>query len=632
MTEAQRPHRSQRLINRQLRKAGLAGRNDPELERFLELIEETYDDFDRARQLSDRANRLASEELAATMASLDASERLFRSLARCSPNGIVYSDHEGRCLYANDRADELFGVSDGLRDGSWLDWVVDEDRPMVVSLLDDMQHGSHRDVLVEHRIAGSLGEVVWVSTSASLVEDAEDDSTTGWVALFEDITDRKRYEQQLAALARNDSLTQLNNRYSLSEKLDQLCEHLTDGDRLAVAVIDLDRFKLVNDTFGHEAGDQLLVSVARKLEQATRSGDIVARLGGDEFAFVCSLSDKDDVADLGRRLSDIIHGPVTISGRTLHVAGSVGVAVAGPGELSPDELLRNADAAMYQAKRSAIITSQVFDESFVSEVARRFDLEGDVREAVRDRSITLEYQPILNAETGAVLAVEAFARFVHPTLGAVEPTEFIEVAEDLGLIHELGEQLLDLACEQLARWRAEGAGGLTVSVNVSGLQLRDPNFPWLVRRVLRRYELPAAALMLEFDEGVVDGRPTLTLQTLSDLRAMGVRFAVDDFGDGPLSLQMLGELDADHVKIGQHIVGGIRGSGPHLGIKRVIESVVDLARRFDMTPIGEGIETEDQRRLLRDAGCVFMQGHLFTRPLPADDDELCRLLSPEHAG
>lgn len=634
MTPDDRPHRSRRLIDRQLRKAGLVGCSDPEFERFLELVGETYLEFDRHRQLSDRSSRLASQELDETMASLHASERLFRSLARCSPNGIVYSDHEGRCLYANERAEQLFGITGdgGLAGRTWLDWVVEEDRPLVESILDDMRHGSRRDVLVEHRIDSSVGEVVWVSTSASVVEDAEDAATTGWIALFEDITDRKRYEQQLAALARSDTLTQIDNRYSFSEKLNRMCDQLADGERLAVAVIDLDRFKLVNDTFGHEAGDQLLVSVARKLEQATRSGDIVARLGGDEFAFVCSLSDKDDVSDLGRRLSDIIHGPISIGGRTLQVAGSVGLAVAGPGESSPEELLRNADAAMYQAKRSAIITSQVFDERFLSDVTRRFDMESDMRVAVRDGAITLEYQPIIDVGTGAVLAIEAFARFFHPRIGPVEPLEFVEVAEDLGLIHELGEQLLDQACQQLVTWRTHGAKDLTMSVNVSGLQLSDPDFPSTVRRVLRRCDLPASSLLLEFAEGVFDDWRALTMQTLADLRAMDVRFAVDDFGDGPLSLDTLAELDADHLKIGQGVVAAIRGPGPHLGPVRVIESIVDLAGRFGMTTIGEGVETEDQRRILADAGCTFMQGHLFARPTPADDMALRRLLLPQHAG
>lgn len=358
--------RSRRLLERQLRKAGLTERNDPQLERFVALIEETYDEFDRHRQLNDHSNRLASAELAETISSLDASERLFRSLARCSPNGIVYSDHEGQCIYANDRAHALFGSADELTGASWLDWVADEDRAVVGPMIEDMQHGSRRDVLVEHRLRTATGELVWVSTSAAVVDDNDHDSITGWVALFEDITDRKRYEQQLAQLARSDSLTQLHNRHSLGEKLHHMCEQLDDGERIAVAVIDLDRFKIVNDTFGHEAGDQMLVGVARRLEEATRTGDIVARLGGDEFAFVCSLGDEDDAAEVGERLSSVVHGSISVAGRTLDVAGSVGVAVAGPGESTPEELLRRADVAMYRAKRSSLVTCEIFDTDVVA--------------------------------------------------------------------------------------------------------------------------------------------------------------------------------------------------------------------------------------------------------------------------
>jgi len=375
MTAADRSDRSRRLIDRQLRKAGLADRDDVQLDRFVALVEETYQEFDRHRQLNDRSNRLASEELAETIASLDSSERLFRSLARSSPNGVIFSDSDGRCVYANERAELLFGPKAEMMGRSWLDWVVDQDRFAVHGMLEDLRNGIVQDVLVEHRIKQPSGDSVWVSTSASVVEDPEQNETvTGWVALFEDITDRKHYEHQLAALARNDSLTQLNNRYSLGEKLAAMCDRLADGERLAVAVIDLDRFKLVNDTFGHDAGDQLLVSVARKLEGATRSGDGVARLGGDEFAFVCSLDDKEDVAELADRLSSVISGPVTIDGHTMQVAGSVGLAVASAGEFSPEELLRNADAAMYRAKRSLIVTSEVFNESCRNDTAQPIEM------------------------------------------------------------------------------------------------------------------------------------------------------------------------------------------------------------------------------------------------------------------
>lgn len=628
MTAGRRPRRSRRLVERQLRKAGVKSRADPSFERFLELIEETYDDFDRHRQLNDRSNRLASAELAETIASLDVSERLFRSLARCSPNGIIYSDREGRCVYANDRASVLFGASEELTGTSWLDRVADEDRAVVAPMIEDMRHGSHRDVLVEHRIRRSTGEVVWVSTSASVVEDTEQDSITGWVALFEDITERKRYEQQLAALARNDALTQLDNRYSLGEKLDQMCEQLVDGERLAVAVIDLDRFKLINDTFGHEAGDQLLVSVARKLEQATRAGDIVARLGGDEFAFVCSLGGEDDVAELGQRLSSIVHGPVSVGGRTLQVGGSVGLAVAGPGESDPEELLRNADAAMYRAKRSSKVTCEVFDASLIDDVTRRFDIEGDVRVAVGEQSITLDYQPIVDTATGRVEAVEALARLHLPRRGSVAPLEFIEVAEDLGLIHQLGRQLLDQACEQLKEWcsRLPNTADLVMSVNVSGRQLADPEFPSSVRRALYQHGVSASQLMLEFRASALMEQPELTQQTLTELGAAGVRLAVDDFGDGPMSLRSLGHLPIEHLKIGQSLVAEIRGPGPHHEERSVIESIVDLASRFARAPIGVGVETAAQRDLLVASGCTVMQGHLIASPMSADDARLQELL------
>ncbi len=625
MNDGERPSRSRRLIARQLRKAGVVEPFPDDLDRFLELVEESYDEFERHRRLTERTSRLASEELSEAISSLTSSEHLFRSLARCSPNGIIYADDQGRCIYANDRAEALFGASAAELEGlGWWRVVLPEDRIGFKPLIDTMHNGARGDVLIEHRIAQPSGNVLWVSTSVAAVEDNDDGTAAGWVAHVEDTTERKRYERELSQLAWNDSLTQLNNRYALTRELTEMCEGLREGRQLAVAVIDLDRFKLVNDTFGHEAGDQLLVAVADKLQQETRSTDLVARLGGDEFAFVSALDQKQSPADLGRRLSAIVHGPIECAGRTLHVGGSVGVAVTGQGELTPDELLRNADTAMYQAKRSAHIMWQVFDQRFRAEVTKRFQLESDVRTAIAEHEVTLAYQPIVDAGTRRVVAVEALARLELPRVGMVPPVEFIAAAEDLGLISELGEQLLERACAQLSTWRQDSPelDDLLISVNTSPLQLTDPEFPKAIERALARHALPARTLLVEITESAIVSHIDQSLQALDELRALGVSLAIDDFGTGYSSLSYLDRLPVDYLKIDKSFVQAM-GVGRS---NRLTATIIELSNRFGMIPIAEGVETEMQHQLLADAGCPLVQGYLLARPMAPDDERLRGML------
>ena len=630
--------RSRRLLDRQLRKSGLASGSaeSGSFDQFLELVESTYDEFERDRRLLDRSTRLASEELAESMASLAANERLFRSLARCSPNGIVYTDDVGRCLYANRRAEELFGSpAEQLSGFGWVWHIPDREMESFQNIARDTLSSEESDYVIEHRLRRPDGSVIWVSTSVAVVDHSTMDRSdaVGWVANVEDITQRKLHEQELSRLARNDSLTGLENRYSMTHRLQAMCSSVTATSRLAVAVIDLDRFKLVNDTFGHETGDTLLVAMASKLTAAVADHDVVARLGGDEFAVATLLGPDDDPETFAARLSRAIHGPVDCGGRVVHVGGSVGVAVSGHQQPSPDALLRDADTAMYRAKRSRTLTFQVFNQTFRAEVTSRFTLESELRSAIANRQIYLAYQPIADAVTNEVVLVEALARWNNERLGLVPPTEFISVAEDLGLINDLGDQLLNLACAQLHRWRTtSGLRQLVLSFNTSPLQLADPEFPNTVRRVLARNALPPDSLLIEITEHAIVTDFDRSIGVLDELRAMGVAVAIDDFGTGYSSLSYLERLPVDYLKIDKSFVQAMGDQPRHESANRLTQTIIELAHRFGLTPVAEGVETDSHQALLRRAGCDLVQGYLLATPMTPDDQRLDQILGAARAG
>ena len=625
-------NRSRRLLDRQIRKSGLAPgtETDTPLGQLLKLVESTYDEFERHRRLLDHSTRLASEELAESMAALAANERLFRSLARCSPNGIVYTDDAGRCLYANRRAEDLFGSpADQLADFGWVTHIPDQDIELFQRISRDPLAEGESDHVIEHRLCRPDGSVIWVSTSVAIVDQSAVDRSgaVGWVANIEDITQRKLHEQELSRLARNDSLTGLENRYSMTHRLQTMCSDLDTDCRLAVAVIDLDRFKLVNDTFGHETGDTLLVAMAKKLSAAVDDHDVVARLGGDEFAVATLLGPGDRPESFGARLSQAIHGPVDCGGRLVHVGGSVGVAVSRHSKPAPDELLRDADTAMYRAKRSRSLTYQVFNDTFRAEVTSRFTLESELRAAIVNREIYLAYQPIADASTNEIIVVEALARWNNERLGMVPPTEFISVAEDLGLINDLGDQLLNLACAQLRQWRtASGLRELVLSFNTSPLQLANPEFPSTIRRVLAQNALPASALLIEITENAIVSDFDRSIGVLDELRAMGVAVAIDDFGTGYSSLSYLERLPVDYLKIDKSFIQAMGNEPRHESANRLTQTIIELAHRFGLTPVAEGVETDSHQAILQRAGCDLLQGYLLATPMAPDDERLNQLL------
>jgi diguanylate cyclase (GGDEF)-like protein/PAS domain S-box-containing protein len=444
-----------------------------------------------------------------------------------------------------------------------------------------------------------------------------------------DMTVYQVIEEQLQARVLTDPLTGLPNRAQFLEAVGRACRRADAPARVAVLYVDLDDFKVVNDALGHAAGDALLGAVGERLRRATRGGDVVARLGGDEFAVLLDgLTTAEDVAVVVGRVYAALAEPVDLGGRPVTAGASVGVA-HWDGSATPAELVRNADLAMYRAKRLGKGRHVVYDARMHEEARERLDLAGDLRAALAGEpgagEVTAAFQPIVDLVTGRVVKAEALARWTHPRRGAVPPGVFIPVAEDLGLVDALGAHMLHLGCAQLRRWQdaaragtgPNGAEPVGVTVNVSGRQLDRGTVRTAVRGALAASGADPAGLTLELTESVAMRDPARVLEALTELAAMGVAAALDDFGTGYSSLAYLHRYPLAVLKIDKSFVDGLDGAEPDPHSAALVRTVVQLARALGLQTVAEGVETAAQQTALRELGCDLGQGYLFGRPGPA---------------
>jgi diguanylate cyclase (GGDEF)-like protein len=446
-------------------------------------------------------------------------------------------------------------------------------------------------------------------------------ATGGWVATLEDVTERRRAEQQIAHLAHYDALTELPNRVLFREQLEHELERIKRGEQLAMLYIDIDEFKSVNDSLGHPVGDELLKAVAARLRGCVRETDFVARLGGDEFAVVqTGIQQASDVMELVKRIYESIREPYHCLGHHLTTDASIGIALAPHDGTELDQLLKSADLAMYGAKGDGRRTYRFFEAEMDARVKARRALELDIRQAIVDHAFELHYQPVVDLRSNEIVGCEALLRWRHPVRGMVSPAEFIPVAEETGLICEIGDWVLATACAEATHWPAN----VRLAVNVSPVQFRSHAFSLKVANTLSTSGLPANRLELEITEAVLIRDDDAALTLLQHLRAIGVRIALDDFGTGYSSLSYLRRFPFDKIKIDRSFVDGITEADSSSSI---VQAVINIANAQNMTTTAEGIETEPQREALRELGCTEMQGFLFSRPRPSA--EIRALLLPE---
>ncbi len=453
---------------------------------------------------------------------------------------------------------------------------------------------------------------------------------------IQDVTERRRAEREIQRLAHFDSLTGLPNRKFFGDHLEHtVARARRNGERIAAMFLDLDRFKRINDTLGHAAGDVLLNEVARRLTLCVRAGDYfardglksgaeddtvkgeVARLGGDEFTIMLdAISTPQDAAKVARRILAEISNPLNLAGQELVVTASVGISVFPDDAGDSDSLLKNADAAMYRAKELGRNTYQFFAKEMNTETFEKLTLESELRRALERDQFVLHYQPKFDARTGRTVGVEALLRWQHPKWGLLLPAEFVPLAEDIGLIASIGEWVLDAACRQLKEWQRRGVGDLNVAINLASPSFRQPDLVTRVATALRYSGVPPERLMVEATESILIRDVESTVSTLTQLRDLGVRISIDDFGTGYSSLSYLRRFPIDQLKIDRSFVKEITENAHDAAI---CSAIISLGRGLDLEVVAEGVETVRQARALIQQDCHLMQGYLFSRPLPAEE-------------
>jgi diguanylate cyclase len=433
--------------------------------------------------------------------------------------------------------------------------------------------------------------------------------------------------EELRFLALHDNLTKLPNRTLLEDRLDQEIANARRNQKsLSVLFLDLDGFKQINDAYGHQVGDLLLIEVAQRIRSVVRARDTVARLGGDEFVLLADTGEPADAANIASKLIAAIQQPFALGGHECQVTVSIGIAIYNGGEAQREELLKSADAAMYHAKALGRDTYCFFDVSMNADAQRQLQVLHDLRMAMGRQELVLYYQPKFDAHTHAMLGAEALIRWKHPTRGLVLPGDFIPLAEKIGLIVPIGDWTVQEACRQLSEWRALGHTDWTVAVNLSAVQFNHPNLLDLVQRSLERYGLDPGRLVLEITESTAMHDPNASMNILQKLHKMGVRISIDDFGTGYSSLLYLKRLPARELKIDR---GFVRQLSPETEDAAIISAIVALGQTLNLEIVAEGVETLAQQEFLTGLGCNSLQGFLLGRPMPPD--QLIAAIAEGHA-
>ncbi|OSI19350.1 bifunctional diguanylate cyclase/phosphodiesterase [Bradyrhizobium canariense] len=539
-------------------------------------------------------------------------QRLDRAVNNMT-QGLLLFDASQQLVICNQRYIEMYGLSaEIVRPGCSFHDIIAH-RKATGSFTGDADQYVAR-VLRDVHVRNSM--VVETSDGRSIQIVNEPLTDGGWVATHEDITERRRIEERITHLAHYDALTDLPNRTMFHEHLRQELDLVAGGEQLAVHYIDIDEFKGVNDALGHLVGDELLKSVAQSLHRCAGPTDFVARLGGDEFAIVQSaVTSPDQVNELVARVFEAIRAPFDCMGHHLATDASIGIALAPQHGTALDQILKNADMAMYAAKAAGRRTYRFFESEMDAKIHERRQLEIDLRHAIAqgglEGGLEVYYQPCLSLKDDRITGCEALVRWRHAERGMVSPAEFIPIAEDTGLINEIGEWVLATACRDAANWPDD----IRLAVNVSPVQFKSGTLALKIMAALAASNLPASRLELEITEAVLIRDDDTALAILHQLRAIGVRIALDDFGTGYSSLSYLHRFPFDKIKIDRCFVNDIAGPD---GSASIVQAVVNLAAARRMTTTAEGVETEEQQRLLRALGCSEMQGYLFSAAKPAD--------------
>ena len=549
------------------------------------------------------------------------SEERYALAAAAANDGMWDWDLGTGAVYYSPRWKNLLGLGEdavAARADDWLGRVHPADRAAVDGALSRLLDGSEPTLEVEYRARTAAGRYRWMVTRSVSVA-GPDGTVTRLVGSMTDVDERKRLEEQLRRDAHYDPLTGLPNRALFLDRLTQsiLRTRRHPDYRFAVIFLDLDGFKVVNDSLGHQVGDELLVQVARRLSSGVRVTDMVSRFGGDEFALLLEdVTDVTGLPDVVRRLLSVMSVPVSLADGTRTVSAAAGIAVSASGYDSADEYLRDADTAMYRAKAQGPGSVVLFDTAMHARAMARLQMESALDRGIALEQFELYYQPIVRLDTRRIVGLEALIRWHHPERGLVAPNDFLPVAEATGHTRPIGQWTILEACRQLREWLDEvpGLEGLTVSVNLSNRQFWDPDLLRTLRTALDRYDVPASSIVFEVTEGVIMQDQDVAVSFLRQLRDEGVSLHVDDFGTGHSSLSTLHELPVGALKIDRSFVQRMQTSPRS---RELVGLMVTMGGQFGLNVIAEGIETEEEAATLAELGCPLVQGYLFSRPVPA---------------
>ncbi len=542
--------------------------------------------------------------------------RLLANVFHYSGEGILITDDEHKIIAVNQAFCHMSGYNRETVVGKFVGELSrhDDVGELVGAVVDEVcKKGSWRGELLGSRNDGS-SYPQWVTVSAIYNEK---NIITHYVTCVVDITERKIDQEKIFHLAHHDTLTGLVNRFSLEQSLSQSLRIASRQEELVVVMfLDLDRFKLINDTKGHAVGDKLLKEVAKRLTSSVRTCDIVSRIGGDEFVIVYTgIKDSMTIVPVARFLLHQLSLPYDIDGITLFSSPSIGISIYPDDGCIGEDLIKNADVAMYHAKENGRNNYQFFNDAMNVDANRRLKIESDLRKAIEERQFELYYQPLICTKTNTVRAVEALVRWNHPEQGVIAPDQFIPVAEESNLILPLGLWILEEACIQYCQWRKKFKRSVRVSVNLSAVQLQADGFVGQVRFLLNKYEIPDEEIVLEITESMAMTNIDEAATILNKVRDLGVRLAIDDFGTGYSSLAYLKQLPIATLKLDRTFVSDLEAMN---GNDKICIATLALAHSLGLQVVAEGVETQYQRDFMINHGCDLLQGYYFSKPVPAE--------------
>lgn len=611
------------LLKRQLKKSGLTKDKAPSIEewqQFLKSVEKAYVDADKERYLVERSLMISSQEMQEVYIKLQESETRYALSAQGANDGLWDWNLVTEDFYYSQRWLDILGDdADSVENSSkeyWLDRIHPYDRKKAVKELEEHLEGKTKHFQNEHRIKHTDGTYRWVVIRGMAVRNDSGEAIRIAGSLT-DVSDRKRTEEKLAYDAVHDSLTGLPNRKKLMERLETSIKKSKNvpSTSFAILFVDIDRFKVINDSLGHQAGDELLLKVTNKLRSLIRPSDMVARLGGDEFVILLeNICDRDQATQIAQRLLVQLQHPIKIAGEEIYSSVSIGIATSMAGYDKPEDIVRDADMAMYRAKLNGKSRYEIFDSSIHLGAVSQMQIEMDLRRACENNEFALHYQPIVSLISEDIIGFEALVRWNHPTRGLVPPSDFIPVAEETGIILPLGNWILHEACRQMQEWKENYSQpkDLIVSVNLSARQLEQIDLAEQISDVLRETGFDPNCLRLEITESVIMNNAEQAVITVNQLRGLGVRVSIDDFGTGYSSLSYLHRFPVDTLKVDRSFINRIGIDGENA---EIVQTIITLAYNLNMDVVAEGVETLEQLNFLRQVNCSYGQGYYYSKPL-----------------